>query len=82
MRTRDFSFGASVFEPDLPEHVCSVLEEWTSQLSAVDKAEDVSSKDVRAWAIGHDASVERQDLLIERLRDVLSKLASLSASGE
>lgn len=82
MRTRDFSFGASAFELDLPEHVCAVLEEWTSQVSAIENAEDVSSKDVRAWAIRHDTSVERQDLMVERLRDVLSKLAVLSKSGE
>ena len=82
MRTRDFSFGASVFELDIPKHVCAVLEEWIHQLSAIDNVEDVSSKDVRAWAIRHDASVEQQDLVVESLRDVLSKLASLTATGE
>ena len=77
MRTRDFSFGASVFELDLPEDLRAVLEAWAAQLSAMDNAQDVSSKGVRAWAIRHEAAVECQDLLVERLRDVLSKLAKL-----
>lgn len=82
MRTRDFSFGASVFELDLRQDLRAVLEEWTDHLSAIDHAEDVSSKDVRAWAIGQDAALDCQDVLVKRLGDVLSKLASLSASGE
>lgn len=78
MRTRDFSFGAeAVFEPELPQDVRAVLEAWVGQFSPMDFAEDVSSKGVKAWAVSHDRVVECQDLLVEGLRDVLSKLASL-----
>ena len=77
MRTRDFSFGASEFEPDLPENVRAVLEEWAGQLSVIDNAEDVTSKGVRAWAISHEAALECQDLLVERLSDVIVRVASL-----
>ena len=40
-------------------------------------AEDVSSKGVKAWALRHEAGVQHQDVLVERLRRIISELASL-----
>ena len=78
MRTRDFSFGANVLdEHELPGHLRTVLETWTGVFSTDSFAEDVSSKGVRAWAVTHNAVVEHGVLLVERLRTVLSGLASL-----
>ena len=77
MRTRDFSFGASVLEYELPEQLRPVLERWAGEFSTDSFTEDVSSKGVKAWAVSHNAVVQHQDLLVERLRTVFSELASL-----
>ena len=78
MRTRDFSFGASVLEEhELPEELRAALETWIGEFSTDSLAEDVSSKGVKAWAVRHDAGVQHEVLLVERLRGVLSELASL-----
>ena len=77
MRTRDFSFGASVLESEIPEELRMVLERWVGEFSTDSFTEDVSSKGVKAWAIRHNAVVQHQDLLVERLRTVFSELASL-----
>ena len=77
MRTRDFSFGAGVFDLQLPEDLRTVLERWAGDFSSESFAEDVSSKGVQAWSVRHNAAVQHQDLLVQRLRTILSKLASL-----
>ena len=78
MRTRDFSFGASVLnEGGVPESLRAVLESWTSEFSRDRFTRDVSSKGVSAWAVTHDAAVQHQDILVERLHAVLSKLTPL-----
>ena len=78
MRTRDFSFGASVLdENELPQDLRNVLEQWTGSFATDGFAEDVSSKGVRAWAVTHDGSVSHRDLLADRLRNVLTELASV-----
>ena len=38
---------------------------------------DVSSKGVEAWAVGHEAGIQHQDVLVERLGPIISKSASL-----
>lgn len=78
MRTRDFSFGASVLdENELSQDLRNVLEQWTGLFATDGFAEDVSSKGVRAWAVTHDGSVSHRDLLAARLRNVLTELASV-----
>ena len=77
MRTRDFSFGASVLESENSEELRMVLEPWVGEFSTDSFTEDVSSKGVKAWAVRHSAVVQHQDLLVERLRTVFSELASL-----
>ena len=77
MRTRDFSFGASVLEYELPEELRTMLERWADGFSTDSFTEDVSSKGVKAWAVRHNAAVQNQDLLVERLRTIFLELASL-----
>ena len=78
MRTRDFSFGATVLdEKDISDKLRETLESWIYDFSKDAFAEDVSSKGVRVWAIRHEAAVEHQDALVERLRNIIRKLATL-----
>ena len=77
MRTRDFSFGAAVYDYEHPEEVRVMLERWIDEVSADSFAEDVSSKGVKAWAVRHEAGVQHQDVLVERLGRIISELASL-----
>ena len=77
MRTRDFSFGAAVYDYEHPEEVRVMLEQWVEEVSADSFAENVSSKGVKAWAVRHEAAVQHRDVLEERLRRIISELASL-----
>lgn len=77
MRTRDFSFGAAVYDHEHPEEVRVMLERWFDEVSSDSFAEDVSSKGVKAWAVRYEAGVQHQDLLVERLGRIISELASL-----
>ena len=66
MRTRDFSFGATLLEEQgLPDEL------RTSSLGMR------SPRTRQAWAIRHEAAVQHQDALVERLGKVVHKLASL-----
>ena len=77
MRTRDFSFGAAADDHALPEELRAMLERWVGEISSDGFAENVSSKGVKAWAVRHEAGVQHQDVLVERLRRIISELASL-----
>ena len=77
MRTREFSFGASVLDYQPPEELRAVLERWAGDFSKDNFTQDVSSKGVTAWAVKHNAAVQHQEVLVERLRTVFSELASL-----
>ena len=79
MRTRDFSFGAAVFDYDPPpeEELRVALERWANEFSRDDFSEDVSSKGVMAWSVGHDVAVRHEELLVARLARILSELQSL-----
>ena len=54
-----------------------MLERWVGEFSADSFAEDVTSKGVKAWAVRHEAGFQHQDVLVERLRRIVSELASL-----
>ena len=77
MRTRYFSFGAAIFDDDPPDELLAVLEPWIDQFAEDGFTEDVSSKGTRAWAVSHEAAVEQQDLLVDRLRGIVSELAAM-----
>ena len=61
----------------MPYELQSVLQRWGEQLSAGGFAEDVSSKEVQAWAVSDKDAIIHQDLLVERLGRVISQLTSL-----
>ena len=79
MKTRDFTFGAAIFdyEPPPEEDLRSVLELWVDQFSDGYFTEDVSSKGVSAYAVGYEAAVQNIDLLSDRLVAVIEALRSL-----
>ncbi len=78
MRTRDFSFGASIkLEDNLPDELRAILQRWIDQFKTDGFTEDVSSRNTSAWAVGHEAALRHQDLLVDRLRSTISELASL-----
>ena len=77
MRTRDFSFGASVLEEQLPAELRAVLEGWVEQFSRDSFTDDVSSQGVQAWAVSHETAYRHKELLADRLRTVVSELTSL-----
>ena len=77
MRTRDFLFGVAVYDHALPEELRAMLERWVDDVSADSFGEDVSSKGAKAWAVRYEAGVQHQDVLVERLRRIISELASL-----
>ena len=77
-RIRDFSFGRMVNDDGLPEELREALEGWTRKFSEDDFTKDVSTKRIEAWAVGHDVAALHQDLLVERLRAVLSELAQIA----
>ena len=76
---KDFSFGATIFdyEPPPGEELRALLQRWIDQFSSDDFSQDVSSKGLKAWAVGYDAASHHVDLLVERLTKVLSELKSL-----
>ena len=79
MRTRDFSFGASIFEENPPEELHVILGMWVDRFSADNFTDNVSSRGTRAWAVSHEAALRHQDLLLDRLTGIISELASLRA---
>ena len=76
-RSEEFSFGTAVLDYALPEKLRATLEWWVDEVSADGFAENVSSKGVKAWAVRHEASIHHQDVPVERLRRIISELASL-----
>ncbi len=78
-RTKDFSFGAAILDEDPPpeDELRIALERWADEFSRDDFSEDVSSKGVVAWSVGHDAAARHADLLVARLSRILAELKSL-----
>lgn len=76
MKTRDFSFGASIFEDDPPEELRAILDPWIERFSQDAFADDVSSRGTKAWAVSPDDALRHQDLLMDRLTTIISELAS------
>ena len=54
-----------------------LLERWIDQFSSDGFAKEISSKGVKAWAVGYEDAAHHVDLLVERLAKVLSELKSL-----
>ena len=71
--------GGRLHEPrgETSEGLQAMLERWASEVSADGFAENVSSKGVKAWAVRYEEAVRHQDVLVGRLRRIVSELASL-----
>ena len=76
MRTRDFSFGASIFEENPPDELRAILDRWIDLFSADSFTDDVSSRGTQAWAVSQEDALHHQDLLMDRLCSIISELAS------
>jgi len=72
MRTRDFTFGAALYDHELPEQARLHVKEYLEELRAAAFTRDVSSKGVQAWATGHEAAVEHQETLTDLLRRIIT----------
>lgn len=72
MRTREFTFGVALYDHELPDDARSHVERYLEELHAASFTRDVSSKGVRAWAIGHEAAVEHQEALKDLLRRIIT----------
>lgn len=77
--TKEFTFGEAITEyyPDLDANLRTALGKWTEQFRTDPFTEEVATKGITAWSIGHDDVVTHIDLLAERLSNVLTKLSSL-----
>ena len=77
--TKEFTLGEAVTEyyPDLDVNLRTALGEWTEQFRTDPFVEEVATKGITAWSIGHDDVVTHIDCLAERLSNVLTKLSSL-----
>ena len=72
MRTREFTFGVALYDHELPDDARAHVEHYLEELHAAPFTRDVSSKGVRAWAIGHEAAVEHQEALKDLLRRIIT----------
>ena len=62
-RTREFTFGAALYEHNLPNAKRSHVEGYLDELRAAAFTREVSSKGVQAWAVQHEVAVEHQEWL-------------------
>ncbi len=81
MRTREFTFGAALYDHELPEDSRLHVERYLDELRAAAFTRDVSSKGVRAWAVGHEAAVEHQEVLKDLLHRIITGFGSTFPSG-
>ena len=77
MNSEECSFGTAVLDDALPEDLRAMLERWVDEVSADSFADVVSSDAVKAWVVRYRVGVQHQDVLVERLRRIISELASL-----
>ena len=85
MHTRDFSFGAGVFEgydPPPPSQLLDALERYTALFASDPWARDASSKGVNAWWVAPEDAAEHIETLASRVEVVLRELAALPPAAE
>lgn len=78
-RTKEFSFGAAIYDEDFPKILREKLDHWVAQNAKYEFAKDVSGKDTKAWAVSHEDAVRHQDILVERLSKIISELTELQS---
>ena len=77
MNVREFSFGAALYDHELPEDKRAGLERCLDELRSADFTEDVSNGGgVRAWAVAHEDAVEHQEYLTDLLKRIIMAVDS------
>ena len=78
---KNASFGTSILQddPGPEEPLRSLLKEWLRQFAADDFGEVISGPGTEPWAVAvpYEAVAEHIDLLVDRLRKILSELRSI-----
>ena len=80
MKTRCFSFGKlkeGNGPESLPDEVRQALKSWFDSFADDADAVDVSTANVAAWAIKHEAAVRHIDQLATRLQQVMATLQTI-----
>lgn len=72
-----FTFGATLWNEDMPPDVRQSFQDWAVQFAADDFANDISWEDVPCWMVRYEDAVTHIELLEERLRAVLTQLQNL-----
>ena len=83
-RTRDFSFGAGIFEgydPPASPLLIAALERYIARFASDAWALDVSSKGVNAYSVAPEDAAEHIDTLVGRVESVVRELGELPAAG-
>ena len=77
MQTREFSFGAALYDHKLPDDKLSRLEVCLTALRNAEFTEPASNGGgVQAWAVSHERAVQHQAELTRLLKDIIAALAS------
>ena len=77
MYTREFSFGAALYDHKLPEDKRTRLERCLNELRTAEFTEDASNGGgVQAWAVGHEVAVKHQEYLTDLLKRIIVGLTA------
>ena len=77
MQTREFSFGAALYDHKLPDDKLSCLERCLTALRSAEFTEPASNGGgVQAWAVSHECAVQHQDELTHFLKEIIAALTS------
>ena len=77
MQTREFSFGAALYDHKLPDEKLSRLNRCLEKLGSAEFTEPASNGGgVQAWAVSHERAVQHQDELTRLLKDTIAALTS------
>ena len=71
MNTREFTFGAALYEHELPGDKFSRVQTCLNELHTATFTQDASSKGVQAWTVEHEVAVEHQQALMDLLQRII-----------
>ncbi len=76
MGFKNITFGQAIssYDPPPEEGLRALLDQWASQFSGDDFAEERSGEGLKAWEVDYDAAALHIDLLADRLTQVLAAL--------
>ena len=73
----EFTFGATLWDADMPPDVRQFFHRWADQFAGDDFATDISREGVPGWMVRYDDAAAHIEILEERLRAVLTQLQDL-----